>query len=165
MIIEGLIKRIRSLNPKRGDLNYVVTRLVLESLKPDAGWSYHSLSDCVSVLKDAAAEIERRLLGPYEDTAIEKNGDMNCFNEQFAYDPQKSAYQYGTLNCPVTEWEECECIAPAEACTDELPPIAEAMTNAQYVEYMRQANKRTGRDMYSEEEFLKVLAGDSDETE
>lgn len=29
--------------------------------------------------EDAAAEIERRLLGPYEDKCVEKNGDLEEF--------------------------------------------------------------------------------------
>jgi len=87
VIVDGLVKRLRDIKAKPGDCNYVVTRVVLESLKPDTGWSYHSLSDAVRVLKDAAAEIERRLLGPYEDTAILKNGDMPCYQEQFTKHP------------------------------------------------------------------------------
>lgn len=82
VIIDGLVKRLKELpDLKRGDLNYTVTRLVLETLNKD---SYHSLSDCVSVLRDAADEIARRLLGPYEDTAIQKNGDMGCFQKPYS---------------------------------------------------------------------------------
>jgi hypothetical protein len=77
-IIEGLVNRLREIKARPGDCNYVVTRIVLESLKPSEGWSYHSLSD---------AEIERRLLGPYEDEAIIKNGDMPCYQEPFAKHP------------------------------------------------------------------------------
>jgi hypothetical protein len=84
-IIDGLLKRLREIKCKRGDLNYVVTRLVVEALNKN---SYHSISDCVSVLRDSADEIARRLLGPYEDTAILKNGDMACFQTDYAYHPQ-----------------------------------------------------------------------------
>jgi hypothetical protein len=105
--------RLLSIRCVRGDLNYCVTRIVLETLRPRAGWSYHSLSDAVSVcnlaadkvieiygvdeegaqnaisiFRDVADEIKRRLLGPYEDKAILKNGDMQCFaGEDFAYIP------------------------------------------------------------------------------
>ena len=111
-IIKDLAKRIRV----RGDANYCICRILLESMKPETGWGYHSLSDVVmacdaaislvyvvqleqgledaqvadalSVLGDVITEIERRLLGPYEDKAILKNGDMACFaNESFAYKP------------------------------------------------------------------------------
>lgn len=90
-IVDGLVKRLRDINCKPGDCNYVVTRVVLEALKPHDGWRYHSLSDAVRVLKDAAAEIERRLLGPYEDRVILQNGDMPCFQESFAKHP--TAYE------------------------------------------------------------------------
>jgi hypothetical protein len=121
-IISSLGVRVRV----RGDANYCLCRIMLEGMKPEAGWSYHSLSDvvavirsaiglvltadiegyddyikvlrdveipedfqdAVSVLNDSADEIVRRLLGPYEDKAIRKNGDMACFaNEDFAYLP------------------------------------------------------------------------------
>ena len=111
-IIYDLGRRIRV----RGDANYCVCRILLEGMKPKTGWGYHSLSDTVmacdaaidliydvqrgqkledaqvvealSVLGDVITEIGRRLLGPYEDTAILKNGDLACFaNEDFAYKP------------------------------------------------------------------------------
>jgi len=98
-IVDGLVKRLREIECKPGDCNYVVTRVVLESLKPDTGWTYHSLSDAVRTLKDAATEIERRLLGPYEDVAVRKNGDMSCFtSEAFAYVPEFQVF--ANLNDP-----------------------------------------------------------------
>jgi hypothetical protein len=110
-IIKALAKRVRV----RGDANYCICRIVLESMKPAGGWGYHSLSatlmaldtafnlvydiqreqklhdsdvaGAISVISDVATEIERRLIGPYEDKAILKNGDMACFDEDFAYKP------------------------------------------------------------------------------
>ena len=85
VIVDGLVKRLRDVlhngSPAKGAVNYVITRIVLETLNQD---SYHSLSDCVSVLRDSADEIQRRLLGPYEDAAIERNGDMPCFKKPYA---------------------------------------------------------------------------------
>jgi hypothetical protein len=111
-IINGIVTRLRGLDtgdeyseqliegPFRGDVNYVITRIVLECLNKD---SYHSLSDCVSVLRDSADEIARRLLGPYEDTAIDKNGDMECFQKDYAL--QTSAQRQKEL---IHQW----CKAP-----------------------------------------------------
>lgn len=87
-IIDGLVKRLRDIECRPGDCNYVVTRVVLEALRPESGWSYHDLHDAVGLLRDAAGEIERRLMGPYEDVAIRRNGDMQCFAEPFAYCPE-----------------------------------------------------------------------------
>jgi len=60
----------------KGAVNYITTRLSLSAMKPESGWSYSSLSEVVGVLRDAADEIQRRLLAPYEDQAILKNGDL-----------------------------------------------------------------------------------------
>lgn len=100
-IIEGLVKRLRDIECRPGDCNYVVTRIVLEALKPgDTGWNYHSLSDAVRVLKDAATEIERRLLGPYEDAAMQQNGDLACFDETFASSKTLKAFYAAHLGEP-----------------------------------------------------------------
>lgn len=74
--VNDLVGALRDTQCVRGDVNYVLTRLVLGALKPDTGWNYHSLSDCISVLRDAADEIQRRMLGPYEDEAAVRNGDV-----------------------------------------------------------------------------------------
>jgi hypothetical protein len=84
VIIDGLVKRLKDINCKKGDVNYAITRVVLEALNKD---DYHSLSDCVSVLRDAADEIQRRLLGPYEDKAVLRNGDMLCFQKDYSHRP------------------------------------------------------------------------------
>ncbi len=74
--IRILIDLLKNINAVKGDLNYTVTRLVLGALKPETGWNYQSLSDAVGSLQDAADEIKRRLLGPYEDGCISRNGDV-----------------------------------------------------------------------------------------
>jgi hypothetical protein len=128
-IVRDLARRIRV----RGDANYCICRILLEAMKPETGWGYHSLSDtvmacdaainlvydvqreqkledfqvadAVSVLGDVVTEIERRLLGPYEDTAILKNGDLACFaNESFSLKPlglglSVAGASSGRVNC------------------------------------------------------------------
>lgn len=85
--VDEVVDQLRLIDATKGDVNYVVTRIALEALRPLNTWSYHTLSAAVGALKDAAAEIERRLLGPYEDQAILKNGDMQCYDEPFALKP------------------------------------------------------------------------------
>lgn len=63
---------------RKGSVNYVISRIVLGAFQPK---SYHDISDAVSVLRDAATEIERRLMGPREDVAIAKNGDLPEYEE------------------------------------------------------------------------------------
>ena len=63
--------------PSAGLVNYVITRIVAGTLRPPfTGWSYSSLSTALAVFRDAEAEMRRRLLDPYEDKAIAKNGDI-----------------------------------------------------------------------------------------
>lgn len=59
-----------------GPTNYVLTRIVAQTLKPASGWSYHSLSRAIAVLRDAATEMERRLMAPYEQGKRGENGDV-----------------------------------------------------------------------------------------
>jgi len=70
------MKEIYGLTPvSPGIVNYVVTRIALKS--SDTGkWSYASISSVIRILEDAAKEMRRRLLDPYEDKAIAKNGDI-----------------------------------------------------------------------------------------
>jgi hypothetical protein len=154
-ITDGIVNDISKRVTCRGDVNYILCRVTLESMKPKTGWSYHSLSDvllvletaaelfpdefepgveeealydCVSVVYDAADEIRRRLLAPYEDTATRKNGDMACFQEPFAYMPPLDA-EFDKPRGP-----DCECKRdtrhrPVEK--DKIPLITEALSQEQ----------------------------------
>ena len=61
---------------RKGATNYVITRVVLGSMRPDDKWSYNSISNAIAVLRDAATEMERRLMAKREDLAISQNGDL-----------------------------------------------------------------------------------------
>lgn len=65
---------------RNGLSNYVITRILLCILKPKEGWSYDALSDVIKTLECAKEEIYRRIIAPYEDKAINKNGDLNEFS-------------------------------------------------------------------------------------
>lgn len=89
-----------------GQSNYVVSELVGLSMRPDTGWRYHTLHRAYGiflaaglkyavkhagqedtptfirahgVFSAAAAEFYRRLIAPYEDKAIENNGDIAAY--------------------------------------------------------------------------------------
>jgi hypothetical protein len=66
-----------------GPVNYVITRIVASSLKPPTGWSYHSISRAIAVLRDAATEMERRLMAHREKEAINENGDIEEYEGKF----------------------------------------------------------------------------------
>ena len=60
-----------------GTANYAVTRMVTGLLHPEVGgWRYRSLAEVVATLEAAKLEIYRRLVVPYEDRCIDKNGDL-----------------------------------------------------------------------------------------
>lgn len=58
-----------------GDLNYIVFSLAKEYIRIK-GLGYNNVSDAIKALTGAAHEVERRILDPYEDSAIGKNGDV-----------------------------------------------------------------------------------------
>lgn len=163
--VSDLARRIRV----RGDANYCLCRILLESMKPETGWSYHSLSDVIavvgqafnvvfdiqrdyalsdgdmldatSVLDDVGVEINRRLLGPYEDQAILKNGDMACFaNEDFAYKPLPPVFKRedwrGRCSCKCESGDDDSPINVPDLnmsglVSDDIPPITDALTQSQ----------------------------------
>jgi hypothetical protein len=55
-----------------GDLNYILYAFCKRHINP----SYNEYKNFCGELRQCATEIERRLLGPYEDTKIEENGDV-----------------------------------------------------------------------------------------
>jgi hypothetical protein len=62
-------------NLSAGDLNYLVFNLAVQYIRLK-GKNYNNISDAMKALTGAAHEIERRVLDPYEDAAIKKNGDI-----------------------------------------------------------------------------------------
>lgn len=59
-----------------GICNYVISRIVAASMKPDRGWRYWTLGRALLVFEAAKLEFYRRLVAPYEDKAKLKNGDI-----------------------------------------------------------------------------------------
>lgn len=58
-----------------GDLNYLLTMIVLRYLKAH-GSRYQVINDIVGAFEGAKLEFYRRFAGPYEDTKIISNGDV-----------------------------------------------------------------------------------------
>ena len=58
-----------------GELNFVLTRLVLRYLRLK-GKSYATFNDIVGALEQAKDEFQRRVVHPYEDQKIKENGDV-----------------------------------------------------------------------------------------
>lgn len=58
-----------------GELNYLITR-TCTNYATLRGHRYTTYNEIVGVLECAKLEMYRRLIGPYEDTKIEENGDV-----------------------------------------------------------------------------------------
>lgn len=76
--VDDVIKHIRYIDPEdqEGVVNYTISRIVAGSFRPDTGWRYKWLNRAYGTFLSAAAEFYRRLVAPYEDKAIAKNGDI-----------------------------------------------------------------------------------------
>ena len=61
--------------PTAGDLNYLFTVIAKEYLDI-RGLRYTHLNDVIGALEGAKLELARRTIAPYEDQAIERNGDI-----------------------------------------------------------------------------------------
>lgn len=58
-----------------GELNFVFTEKIVEYLT-DHGTSYQTINDIIGVLENCKLELYRRVIAPYEDEKIKKNGDV-----------------------------------------------------------------------------------------
>jgi hypothetical protein len=63
-------------NLSKGDFTYIVYALALTNIQALGGESYTNISNTISCLIDAAEELRRKKLNPYEDKKIEENGDV-----------------------------------------------------------------------------------------
>ena len=75
--IEALQIRLAAAGGNEGDLNYVISRLIGSAFLNDT--RYHTIARVTGVLDNVKAEFYRRLGVPYENEAIEKNGDVPEF--------------------------------------------------------------------------------------
>lgn len=79
--IEDLVQAIDSISdsssiPQPGVLNYVITSILLKSMRLDTETSYTKVNQAVGVLGCVSSELYRRLAGPYEDQKAKENGDV-----------------------------------------------------------------------------------------
>lgn len=64
----------------KGELNYKITLLMIEYLQTQEKVGYGTISETIAAANDAAAEMRRRLLDPYEDDKMFTNGDVYPVN-------------------------------------------------------------------------------------
>jgi len=61
-----------------GELNFLLTTEILDYIKEHKGetLSYALLNEVMGVLESCKSEFYRRVVAPYEETKIKKNGDV-----------------------------------------------------------------------------------------
>jgi len=78
--IEGLVKALNGLycldGPVPGDLNYVVTRIMLEVTNLDIDPGYSKINDMIGMLECCKLELYRKWAADYEDQKEEENGPV-----------------------------------------------------------------------------------------
>lgn len=71
--MDKIVTLMKKLNVKAdGDLNYILFKYCRYNIVP----SYNNYKNFCAELRQCATEIERRLLGNYEDDKIAQNGDV-----------------------------------------------------------------------------------------
>ncbi|PIR69249.1 MAG: hypothetical protein COU47_04085 [Candidatus Niyogibacteria bacterium CG10_big_fil_rev_8_21_14_0_10_46_36] len=81
-LAEEMSKLIHEDVDMTGLLNYSFTRLGLAVVKARFGkFRYWMFASIRGALYDAAAELYRRLAAPHEDKQIQKNGDVDLYEE------------------------------------------------------------------------------------
>ncbi len=73
-LVEPLIQHLKSLpvEDQDGSLNYAVTKII-KHVYPQ---KYFHLNRALGVLTAITHELYRKIIGPYEDTKIAENGDV-----------------------------------------------------------------------------------------
>jgi len=76
--IDALIAVLKSLpkGPVAGDLNYTISRLLLEVFDLVEQPKYQKFNDVMGLLDNVKHEIQRRWQDPYEDLKVKENGDI-----------------------------------------------------------------------------------------
>lgn len=90
-LAESIRRTQPDLNVRKGLVNYAITRVVLQAMKPDGDWNYHSISNAISALRDAADEISRRVMDFYEGYKSQENSDVIEFEQ--AEEQAEAAFQ------------------------------------------------------------------------
>lgn len=73
---EALSTIANELPQNAGELNFVLFRSALDYIETKGGVNYQVLNDIVGALDGAKAELQRRVVAPYEDIKIRENGDI-----------------------------------------------------------------------------------------
>jgi len=76
--VDKLVEDINA-NSRAGELNYIITNLLVLSLWGEESYKLHN--ENIGVLESVKLEYYRRLVAPYEDEKIEENGDIDVYDK------------------------------------------------------------------------------------
>ena len=75
-----LDKVIHSIDPhNKGELNYKITCAMVKYLEKH-GVDYQNISDVIAAANDAAEEMRRRVMNPYENKKIREQDNVDPYN-------------------------------------------------------------------------------------
>ena len=70
---DEIVQLMKDLNIQPdGEINYILYKFCKDTVKP----GYNTYKNYLGELDECRTEIRRRFLAPYEDLAIERNGDV-----------------------------------------------------------------------------------------
>lgn len=73
--IELIAERLNWIPSNAGDLNFVVSTFIANYIK-EKGLKYATLNEMIGALECAKMELNRVVIGPYEDIKIAENGGV-----------------------------------------------------------------------------------------
>lgn len=82
-VIKDIVKEMDDFDDDEieGVLNFVLTTITNRAMKPEGGWRYYAINRTIGVLEAVKAEFIRRVAGPYEEDAVDINGDIDVYQE------------------------------------------------------------------------------------
>lgn len=75
-IVDDLVEQL-SIDGRAGDLNYVISNILVKSLFGIESYKLHN--ENIGVLESVKLEYYRRKVAPYEDKKINDNGDIEVY--------------------------------------------------------------------------------------
>lgn len=67
-----------------GELNYVLSEICLQYIADRGDLRYYTINEVIGALECCKLEFYRRLVVPYEDASILKNGDLEGYKDGMA---------------------------------------------------------------------------------
>jgi hypothetical protein len=77
-LLESSIHELMNLEMSSGDMNFIISSLIWSKFNKNK--KYATANELMGILECVKMEFYRRMVAPYEDMAIQKNGDLDVFS-------------------------------------------------------------------------------------